>query len=912
MIGFVDDNNDQTNDFLRDEDSATLPLVLANTQHNAQSWNDLLTASGGALELPKCSYHMVHWKFAKNGSPVLVSMAKDLPPVVVQDSPLSLPQQLQLLSPYISHKTLGHFKEPAGTQKEQFRQLKQRIDETVAFLWKIPLTRPESWKFYYAYYLPSVTYPLSSSHFTSIQLDSVQKKALCILLARCGYNRNMKRAVVFGPTTYGGAGFLRLYDHRGIGQITSFLRHWRKGTVLGQLLRTLITWCNYSVGMSTSVVTDVHISLPHLESQWIGSLRSYLASVDAWIETDEPYVAPRLERVNDDYIMERIVKSGKFSPAQIRTANYCRLFLGAVTLADLTTTTGKYLDQAKVAGRLSLLLGTTSTKWLKVYQESPSESEWRVWKRANRLWSTAEGKMIKPLGPWLQSVNDSRIQCAAYGYQDCIAIRSGTEYAICQKRADGYFQPTGRTVIVKLMPTSAVPVDVEEHGDQDWKLLKRTQVLARPNTVCPQSFPEYIDSLPAWEVDLLRHTDLFVDPRMTCFSLLPQFFAGCDGSAKFGTHGAYGWTISPHLEERAATGMGPSRGASIDSYQAECSGLLSILRFLIRLAEFTSMYEQWCGVIGTDSQRLLDRLFTKLPSVSSDLPRTLAVLDPLLPEWDLLVEIQHSLRVLPGMSVIYVKGHQDSRRPVDQLPLMAQLYVEADALATLYQTQYGSHRPQVLMSPGAGAHLVSSSGAITDKFKEVILERSTSPELRKYIQEKNAWPEATMEMINWLSHGKAFRSHLHCRVHLSKLLHECLPTSHQLNKYGGAHRNCPACGHADETRDHIIRCPAPSRAERRREFLRAVTQFHSEYRTAPLLAHVLQSALEDWLQTDDDVAVSPILYPLDARQQLIVQQNAIGSWRQVLHGRFSLEWARIQQDYYHKHRTKVDANTRRD
>ena len=183
-IGFVDDNNDQTNDFLRDEDSVTLPLVLANTQHNAQSWNDLLTASGGALELSKCSYNVVHWKFAKNGSPVLVSMAKDLPPVVVQDSPLSLPQQLQLLSPYTSHKTLGHFKEPAGTQKEQFRQLKQRIDETVAYLWKIPLTRPEWWKFYYAYYLPSVTYPLLSSHFTSNQLDSVQKKALCILLAR--------------------------------------------------------------------------------------------------------------------------------------------------------------------------------------------------------------------------------------------------------------------------------------------------------------------------------------------------------------------------------------------------------------------------------------------------------------------------------------------------------------------------------------------------------------------------------------------------------------------------------------------------------------------------------------------------------------------------------------------------------
>ena len=53
MIGFVDDNNDQTNRFLQDEDPTTLPLVIDQTQFNAQCWNDLPTASGGALEIPK-------------------------------------------------------------------------------------------------------------------------------------------------------------------------------------------------------------------------------------------------------------------------------------------------------------------------------------------------------------------------------------------------------------------------------------------------------------------------------------------------------------------------------------------------------------------------------------------------------------------------------------------------------------------------------------------------------------------------------------------------------------------------------------------------------------------------------------------------------------------------------------------
>lgn len=402
-------------------------------------------------------------------------------------------------------------------------------------------------------------------------------------------------------------------------------------------------------------------------------------------------------------------------------------------------------------------------------------------------------------------------------------------------RPDGHYNPTGRTVTVKMMPKSAVPVDmVEEFGEAAWKLLKQETTIAPPPPRPPAStFPEFLDSLPPWELDLLRHTVLFVDPQMTCFYLQLHFFAGCDGSAKFGTQGEFGWSISTYQEDRAATGMGPSRGAVMDSYRVECSGLLSILRFLIRLAEwFTVMFELWTGVIGTDSQSMLDRLFKKQSPSQSDHPRLFAELDPLLPEWDLLVsKIQILLRLLPDVSVLYVKVHQDERRPVEQLPLMAQLNVEADALATQYRQQHGMHMPLVLMSPSAGVHLVTASGTVlTAKYNEGILEKSTSPDLCKYIQEKNNWTDSTMEKANWSAHGKALRSHLHCRVHLSKLLHECLPTPfHQLNKYGGAPRNCLACGSPDQTRDHILRCRVSPRAEWRRMFWVAIEQSHAEH-----------------------------------------------------------------------------------
>ena len=121
------------------------------------------------------------------------------------------------------------------------------------------------------------------------------------------------------------------------------------------------------MGTSESVLSDVTTNLPHMEAKWLSALRAYLHHVRAWIEVDDCGIAP-LERENDGaYIMDLILKSKKFQPAQIRTLNYCRLYLGAVTISDLTTTSGLNLDNAKLQGHISQLSSTT--RWLKIHQE---------------------------------------------------------------------------------------------------------------------------------------------------------------------------------------------------------------------------------------------------------------------------------------------------------------------------------------------------------------------------------------------------------------------------------------------------------------------------------------------------------------------------------------------------------------
>jgi hypothetical protein len=61
--------------------------------------------------------------------------------------------------------------------------------------------------------------------------------------------------------------------------------------------------------------------------------------------------------------------------------------------------------------------------------------------------------------------------------------------------------------------------------------------------------------------------------------------------------------------------------------------------------------------------------------------------------------------------------------------------------------------------------------------------------------------------------------------------------------------------------------------------------------------------MRQWFDADAPDSVSPVLFPTEVRE-LIQSQNSMG-WRQILRGRLSVEWQRIQNKYYLQHRRKT-------
>ena len=369
MIGFVDDINGQVNKFDDVQNLATLLWLVDKAKANATTWAGLLGATGGALELSKCSYHIVYWKFSKQGALVLTNLPDEVPSLEVPDPHTNVHHQLEYLSPYTAHKTLGYHKEPAGGQIVQFQKLKEKSDSITEFLWKTPLSNAETWTYYTACYLPSVCCPLTGSHLTSAQLTAVQKKALSIIIPRCGYNRHTHISIIFGPRSLGGAGFKHLDVEQGVHQVTYFLRHWRLSSTMGKALQCVIAWAQLSVGVSYPILEYPQRPLPHLEALWIHSMRHFLARTATSFQLDKPSI-PTAQREHDLYLMDCILQCNHYSPAEVRRLNYCRLFIGAVTVSDITLPCGTYLDVHKTHGQSSP--SSSRNTQLQVHQGNPS------------------------------------------------------------------------------------------------------------------------------------------------------------------------------------------------------------------------------------------------------------------------------------------------------------------------------------------------------------------------------------------------------------------------------------------------------------------------------------------------------------------------------------------------------------
>jgi hypothetical protein len=382
-----------------------------------------------------------------------------------------------------------------------------------------------------------------------------------------------------------------------------------------------------------------------------------------------------------------------------------------------------------------------------------------------------------------------------------------------------------------------------------------------------------------------------------------KFRAVSDGSVLSTGEASYGWILSTHRGERVAEGMGPARGRIVHSYRAEACGILLFLRFLIRISNFTQMHDQWQGVLATDSQSVLDTLFGRNSEqtnnkTSAQLERDQVELDPLCPEWDVLIEIQAALRELPRVQLQYVAGHQDKKEAYNTLSLLEHLNVDADRIAVEYHELHHPHMPYVLLSPNTRAYLLFQDGTVTSKYDDSISLQATTPPLKSYLARKYTWNESAVDRINWIAHGQALKRNKHRRSHMVKFAHDILPTTSMRNKYDEGNRKCPLCSDPNEHCDHILCCKHQTRETWRRTYLREISTYCQHANTCPQILQLLITVFGQWFNGDNSPQILLRQYPPELHH-LIRSQQIIG-WRHLFQGHFANAWEEAQKRYHER------------
>jgi hypothetical protein len=497
--------------------------------------------------------------------------------------------------------------------------------------------------------------------------------------------------------------------------------------------------------------------------------------------------------------MDHVLASSTFKPHKVRSVNYCRLYLQAVTISDIANASGNRLADGILKGDLSV--APSRTTWHLVNQAKPDRSTWQVLRRACDLFSTS-GTLHTEITEWTVPPSMQRRSWTFY-YDPAtnrllFQHRPGEFTAHSRQNSTFEFIPTSSCTAV---PPTCYPVDVRRAYSR-WKILRYGSVqipLPRP---IPTTFSEYCQSLDRWENLLLSHVTLLFDPTDLVAKLsVSPFRAVSDGSA-VANQGTFGWVLALPDKTRLVYASGPVEGHDPQSFRSEAQGMLSIVCFLSRLRAWTKSSLVFRGTLATDNTGLVDRVHEQT-KIRYPVPTS-----TLKPDWD-LVEVIVSQVSQAKFKVTYkhVKGHQDNDTPYEALPFLAQLNVDDDKYAGQYQGSHGSYRPLISLSPTRPIALDINGKTIHRNLKSAVRDSAHAAPLFDHLCRRNSWSTNIIATIDWDAHRLSTSVHRTQRTHFVKLCHEYLPAGKIAHRNNPTHPcYCPLCKSPAEDHQHILRC----------------------------------------------------------------------------------------------------------
>jgi hypothetical protein len=906
-VAFVDDTNGMHTPANLD---ARPEVIAQGLQKDAQAWERLLWSAGGALELSKCGYYILCWKFDELGNPTMMDKAELGVKLELTRGQDNETVEIQLWDVAEAHRTLGHWKNPAGVQDVQMVKSMETSTTQAIAIEGSTIDREQAWTGFWTIWLPAVGYPLPVCFFARSDLEDIQRRAINAWLPKMGISSKTNRAVVFGPMRYGGFGLQSLVSVQGEGQVLLFMKHLRAGEELATLLRIAYGWYQLNAGVGHNILQQPSHpgSMDYvIGGQWFTSMQYFLHHCNAHLQFDTTRL-PALLRVNDRVLMDDFREHG-LSPQELRLANYCRLYLQVECLSEICEEGGRSIARHAWSVDREAATSRSTLQW--PVQDRPGEKALKAWRKyinevylKDRAMAIIRNKkdltLATHLGLWHSNHSNERQWEKCYSVRQHILYRRtgwNTNQSLSKhKRLPGWTVSMTACGTSLNIPVEAFPVQLRESPAQ-WGLVQFFQsfgVVADPIApLAPLSFFDHLESLDPWERMLLRDT--------TCTANLlslkdhlergNRIYIASDGGAN-AVAGSFGWVIATH-DTILWKGKGPVYGTDPASFRAEAYGTNAVVRFVLQYVTFFHVqararrHDHYC-----DNQSILDRVTNNMTRGFVKASTCLAS------DYDVEASIVSTLQALGPLKFahIWVESHQviDKNSTWDVI-----LNDACDSLASEYLRDNPHGKPQIPWNPDSKCMLYIEGKPVNRRLKLAIREAATKWEMLEHIDNMNRhrWnSESRSLMIDWDSHGKASAGLPRTqRMNIVKFKNNLLAVNTRLaERTPGIPAKCASCHTEEETDDHLYTCLA--RPVWKKKTLEGLDLLMDELETNADLSFLLRFAMRSVI---DPLWQPPIQAARPQIDRLVASQAAIG-WDNLLRGFFSLHWATLQEAHYRR------------
>jgi ribonuclease HI len=690
--GFVDDTSIFTND-----EGGDLKSLREKLETDGAWWAGLLESSGGKLELTKCFYYLLSWKWDEKGNPI--------PEMVMEQSitesgeKISLnknnnkPIYLEQKEIGSSHKTLGTYKCIIGKETDHSAFLRNKSDSLAELTIKSQFNKRQSRRAFNSCYVPALLYSLTAVSLSQQQTDKIQQKATAAYLRKCGYEMHFPRKVVYCPVKLGGLGFNQLYVESCCNKITTLLSHVNDQTSLGTSMEIILNWTQLHSGLSTPILEN-KMDLGYLQSNWFTQLREFLLATNSKIIMRAKWL-PTIKREGDFALMDRVSVMDLNHSSKIIFNNW-RLYFQVETMADVANIEGNKIE-ARFLNKKLIKDYKSETKHRWPQQKMPHIKHFNIWvKTLKRICNMNEcGFISKKLGNWLV------IPAFHRDYKSLIHITTNNvimkddinTWTMFEKSHSGrtthYYIHKGSRDILDIDYKYYVPVELTSEGKY-YQVKKRNlvlnqflvsqQPLLRQN-IKTISVQEYIQTNSNIFKTFLKST-VINDERWLLDNFCQGIVLCSDGGAKNGD-GSYGIVVMD--KERvilASNSRIPEVYEEVNCHRSECFGVLISLKLIELIHNYIHIYRHnlapYSVRIICDNEAAVKTINkikeTKLTlkqqcQANIDILRAMKILISKLKERNCMVRISH------------VYGHQDEKKNV--LSVEEQMNTKADELATI-------------------------------------------------------------------------------------------------------------------------------------------------------------------------------------------------------------------------------------